>query len=350
MKMFMYSLYGDACQWHFSLPPSIISSLKEFHRAFTEHCKRYFSDEFAFDNCCDEYELHYKLEDVNIERSLPHNMQQPFNDLQDVVFSHQHELQMDNKGTERSLTIFKSDCYEFEELVSLATQRDNQKCIRAVVNDSFEEYVEIGDIYHCNQDIDDLQEDNHSIDAFDIVSNASTDLGCHEDEIVPFENPKDDYQIDISVGDSSGSAANTKGNPQLSVLQTKGNCSRHEEKDDEQKGPDQQSILYVSLTEVEQSTFIIEIIKGSLKQHFIFQLEQRQGEVFYCDFDDPIADYLGSIRSINVQILLSDESGLCHLFKLYFCMLWFPILFGSRSSMILLNQFLIWLHWKFSFT
>jgi hypothetical protein len=41
MKMFMYSLYGDARQWYFSLPPSSISSLKDFHRAFTEHCKRY---------------------------------------------------------------------------------------------------------------------------------------------------------------------------------------------------------------------------------------------------------------------------------------------------------------------
>ena len=69
----------------------------------------------------DEYELHCKLEYVNIERALPHNMQQPFNDLQNVVFSHQHELQMDNKETKRSLTILKSDCYELEEMVSLAT-------------------------------------------------------------------------------------------------------------------------------------------------------------------------------------------------------------------------------------
>jgi hypothetical protein len=221
MKMFMFSLYGDARQWYFSLPPSSISSLKDFHRAFTEHCKRYFSDEFAFDNCCDEYELHCKLEDVNIERALPHNIQQPFNDLQDVVFSHQHELQMDNKETECSLTILKSDCYEFEELVPLATQRDDHECIHDVLNDSFEEYVATGDIYHCNQDIGDLQVDNHSIDAFDIVSNASTDLGCHEDEIVPFENPKDDYQIDTLAGDGLRSAADSKGSPQLSDLQTK---------------------------------------------------------------------------------------------------------------------------------
>jgi hypothetical protein len=28
MKMFMYSLEGDACEWYRSLPPSIIFSLK----------------------------------------------------------------------------------------------------------------------------------------------------------------------------------------------------------------------------------------------------------------------------------------------------------------------------------
>ena len=86
MKMFMYSLYGDARQWYFSLPPSSISSLKDFHRAFTKHYKRYFSDELVFGNCCNEYELHHKAEDINRDRSLPHNMQQPFKNLQDDVF------------------------------------------------------------------------------------------------------------------------------------------------------------------------------------------------------------------------------------------------------------------------
>ena len=44
IKMFMYSLDGDAREWYFSLPPSSISSLKDFHTVFHEHCKRYFSD------------------------------------------------------------------------------------------------------------------------------------------------------------------------------------------------------------------------------------------------------------------------------------------------------------------
>ena len=54
----MYSLDGDACEWYFSLPPSSISSLKDFHAVFHNHYKRYFSAEFLFQYCCEEYELH----------------------------------------------------------------------------------------------------------------------------------------------------------------------------------------------------------------------------------------------------------------------------------------------------
>ena len=65
MKMFMYSLDGDAHEWYFSLPPSNISSLKNFHKVFHEHCKMYFLDEFLFENCCEEYESHDEVEDIN---------------------------------------------------------------------------------------------------------------------------------------------------------------------------------------------------------------------------------------------------------------------------------------------
>ena len=234
------------------------------------------------------------------------------------MFSHQHELQMDNKETECSLTILESDCYEFEELVPLATQRDGHEYIHDVLSDSFEEYVAIGDIYHCNQNIGDLRMDKHSIDSFDIVSNASTDLRCHEDEIVPFENPKDDYQIDTLVGDSLRSTADSKGSPQLSNLQTKAVFNRYEEEGDERKVSDQHLSLYFHLTEEEQSTFSIDISEGNKQQDFSFQLEQQHKEVFICRFDDHIVDYLEIMRSLNIKIFFSREGQFCHLFQLHF--------------------------------
>ena len=95
--MFMYSLDGDACEWYFSLPPSSISSLKDFHTLFHKHYKRYFLAEFLFENCCEEYELHNETEDIDREEIVPHNLHQFSNDLQDDVSSHKHELEMDNE-------------------------------------------------------------------------------------------------------------------------------------------------------------------------------------------------------------------------------------------------------------
>jgi hypothetical protein len=56
LKMFMFSLAGDAHEWYFSLPPASISSLREFHAAFNKHCQRYYSSEFICHNCCEECE------------------------------------------------------------------------------------------------------------------------------------------------------------------------------------------------------------------------------------------------------------------------------------------------------
>ena len=126
MKMFMHSLDGDARKWYFSLPPSSISSLKYFHRVFNEHCKRYFSDEFLFENCCEEYELNKWIEVIYREYLLPHNVHQLSNDLQDDMLSHENELEMNSEEVEGSLTIIKSDCYEYEELIPLTTHGDDK--------------------------------------------------------------------------------------------------------------------------------------------------------------------------------------------------------------------------------
>jgi hypothetical protein len=53
-----------------------------------------------------------------------------------------------------------------------------------------EDFAAVEDTSHYDQDIDDLQDVNHNVDAFDIVLNASTILDCHEDQIVFFEKFK----------------------------------------------------------------------------------------------------------------------------------------------------------------
>jgi hypothetical protein len=172
-----------------------------------------------------------------------------------------------------------------------------------------EEFVAVEDTSFYDQEIGDLQNDKLSVDAFDIVPNASTILSCHEDQIIHFRNSKDNQQIDISTDDSFKSAANTKDSPQLSDLQTKGDCSRYEEEDDELKSPDQQFIIYVSPTEVEKSTFNMRSLKAMQYKNLNSQLEQQLKEVFLCDFDDPIADYLEFMSNINVKIFCQMKVG-----------------------------------------
>jgi hypothetical protein len=55
LKMFMFSLAGDARERYHSLPPASISSLEQFHAAFNKHCQRYYSYELIFHSCCEEY-------------------------------------------------------------------------------------------------------------------------------------------------------------------------------------------------------------------------------------------------------------------------------------------------------
>jgi hypothetical protein len=66
---------------------------------------------------------------------------------------------------------------------------------------------------------------------------------------------------------------------------------------------DQQSIVYVSPTDLEQPAFNNEISKGNLQHLFNLQLDQQSKEVLLCEFDDPFADYLESMSSIDVKIV-----------------------------------------------
>ena len=55
------------------------------------------------------------------------------------------------------------------------------------------EYVAVEDTFHNDQEDDNIQSDIQDVDTFDIVSNVSTVLSCHENQIVSFEcsNDKD---------------------------------------------------------------------------------------------------------------------------------------------------------------
>jgi hypothetical protein len=51
----MFSLAGDACKWYHSLPPASISSLSDFHAAFTTYCQDFYPSVLVFHNCSEGY-------------------------------------------------------------------------------------------------------------------------------------------------------------------------------------------------------------------------------------------------------------------------------------------------------
>jgi hypothetical protein len=55
LKMFMYSLEGEARQWYRSPHVSSISSLNDFHAAFHSCCKRIYPVECLLNDCCDQF-------------------------------------------------------------------------------------------------------------------------------------------------------------------------------------------------------------------------------------------------------------------------------------------------------
>jgi len=116
------------------------------------------------------------------------------------------------------------------------------------------------------------------------------------------------------------------------------------------KSSDHQSILYVSPADLKRSTFSSEFGEGNEESLQHSQLEQQLKEVFFYDFEDPIADFLDSISNIDVKIFLSVGDYLYHPLKPLLCMIWLSLWFGSRFSMMLVNHLLTWLHWKHVFT
>jgi hypothetical protein len=333
IKLFKFSLEGIALDWCRSLPDASVSSLADFHAAFHVFCKDHFPADLLYPQCCHEFNLS-KL-----------------------------ELQ--------------------------------------------EEYAAEENTLHHDQEINDSHYDNLS-DAFDIISNASTVVSCHDDQIFISENFEDVEQTDRFASDSFRSAEveedslpfpdlqglsnlqlehenhdqecvdvvvdtshesldpNNREDPNPRVesaahvmssshflnLQEKVDHNTYEESDGgkELKSPDQQSVLYVFQTDLEQPAFNSEISKDSFQHLFNLQLDQQSKEVLLCKFDDPFADYLEPISSMNVKIFMSEEDSLIHLLKPFFCMIWSLLLFGSRFNMMSVDQFLTWLHWKSSFT
>jgi hypothetical protein len=86
-----------------------------------------------------------------------------------------------------------------------------------------------------------------------------------------------------------------------------------------------------------------------IQRFYDLQLKQQQ-EVFISSFIDPFSPCLESLSNIYPRIFLLEGHCLYPLFKRLFCMIWLLLLIKSKSSMLPVDKFLTWLHWKHAFT
>jgi hypothetical protein len=97
------------------------------------------------------------------------------------------------------------------------------------------------------------------------------------------------------------------------------------------------------------------VVGGSHDQHEDMQKSsdvqlKQQEEVFLFSFIDLFADYLGSLSSLDVRTLLSNEGWLFCSFELHINNLWVPAFIIVVSRISPANQMLVWFHWKHDLT
>ena len=146
------------------------------------------------------------------------------------------------------------------------------------------EYAAVEDISHHDQDIDDLQDDGHSIDASN--SYTSTTLDSYQDHIASFEKLKYDEQIESSTGESIRATIDVESSPHLPDLQTRENCNIHAE----------QNLQGLPNLQFENQKYILSPYEYSISNYD----EQRGGDfpnLFHDVIVDPVIQEASSLSS-----------------------------------------------------
>jgi hypothetical protein len=197
MKMFVFSLEGDAREWYRSLPPSSISSLKEFHTVFHHRCERFFAREILLEGCCEEFHAHIQnVYSSNCEHEILSVIVVQEEDPQDRV-----DVNIDDCVTEDSLdcssyvpttlnknekdyrvgeeedefsaeSLFKECCEKFEKHVQ-------QEAVDSPICRD-ESYVVKEDLHNTNG----YNENYISVDASDLISVAHAAFDLYEESVI----------------------------------------------------------------------------------------------------------------------------------------------------------------------
>jgi hypothetical protein len=390
MKMFIYSLNGDARKWYWSLAIASISSLKEFHAAFNKYCKRYYSSDTILEECCERFKSDIQqtiecsscdefCEDL-IERESKdrseyfENMDENFS----LSISREESLQdMIDDSTDDCIAIdalyFSPDAPVVSDLKEeIVVEEDFSLFLQEVSHDVFSPVIE-----EKNQEIAhfSLQDkrvlgspifDEYSDEEEKIPTSHFVDLGSNQPVYDNYESDSDvdmkefqDHTIEpfpLYIKEQHCVEINHPGStedieqpslqinkPAFTMLEPGSADNIKQHMISNEISPQPCSDLKVA----ESGSFHG---KENMSRIFDLQLEQYQAEVFPYGFHDPFSDYMESLSSSNVKLFLSNKGWFCCPFELHFCMSWVLSFIFSRSRISLVNQLLVWLHWKHDFT
>jgi hypothetical protein len=241
MKMFVFSLEGDAREWYRYLPPSSISSLKKFHTVFHHRCERFFAREILLEGCCEEFHAHIQnVYSSNCEHEILSVIVVQEEDPQDRV-----DVNIDDCVTE--------DSRDYSSYVP-TTLNKNEKDYR--VGEEEVEFSAESPFKECCEKF----EKHVQQEAVDSSICRDESYVVKENPIIPFENLKSEEKIDKIASDSFRYAEDVEGSSQFQDLQELKVCSRFKESDgeEEQKGSDQNFSFYFPPTEIKHSIFSID--------------------------------------------------------------------------------------------
>jgi len=118
MKVFLYSLHGDAQRWWYhSLHVASISSLQEFHAAFNKNFSRYYSFEKLLEGCSEKYRLYIQQE---VESSSCDELS---NDL--IESESEDETEFSNEDVHENFSPSNSQEEDFHGMIDGCTTRRN---------------------------------------------------------------------------------------------------------------------------------------------------------------------------------------------------------------------------------
>jgi hypothetical protein len=316
MKMFVFSLEGDAREWYRSLPPSSISSLKEFHTVFHHRCERFFAREILLEGCCEEFHSHIQ----NVYSSSCEH------EILSIVVVQEEDLHNTNGYNENYISVDASDLISvahaaFDLYEESVIKEDCSQIFKEVSYDSFSPVTDEKDLKMACLSLLDTEVfcspifDKYADEADQILTSDFADLKSSPPIYNSYEFDVDEEQYCEKISHLETPAAYIeKSPPEISKFA----CTilQHKSADDKKQ--------FIINNEVSLQLYsYLHTVEGGSHDNpenmqilSTFQLKQQQ-EVFSFDFIDPFVYYLKSSSSIDVKLLLPNKGWLCCIFELY---------------------------------